>query len=166
MTIVARKFATFAEGFALAYAEEISGETYFATFATAEPDPRRAALWEKFALIETRMEATLRPLAMDLGVIPPDLAALRQSGKDEALANPIQSWDVAMEEMVSEYPAYLEEFAGLKAIAPQEAFKALDLLYAHEVAMIDFAKLELAGSHDSAAPLDAFLALLGKSSAT
>ena len=68
--------------------------------------------------------------------------------------------------MVREYPAYLEEFSGLKAIAPQEAFDVMDLLYAHEVAMIDFAKLELAGNRDPGAPLDAFLVRLGKWSAT
>jgi hypothetical protein len=160
MTIVARTFATFAEGFALSYADEVSGETYFATFATAEPDPRRAAIWDKIALIENRMEAALRPLAKALGVIPANLAALRQSGRDEALADPIQCWEAAMEEMAREYPAYLDEFAGLKVIAPQEAFDVMDLLYAHEVAMIDFAKLEIAGRHDSGAPLDAFLARL------
>lgn len=160
MTIVARKFTDFAEGFALAYAEEISGETYFAGFAAEEHDPRRAAIWEKFALIENRMEAALRPLALTLGIMPKDPAALRQSGREEAIANPIQSWEVAMQEMVKEYPAYLQEFAGLKAIAPPEAFAAMDLLYDHEVAMIDFAKLELAGSPDSDAPLDAFLARL------
>ena len=166
MTIVARTFATFAEGFALSYADEVSGETYFATFATTEPNPRRAAIWEKMALIENRMEAALRPVAKALGVIPPDFAALRQSGREEALANPSQSWEAAMEEMVREYPAYLEEFSGLKAIAPQEAFDVMDLLYAHEVAMIDFAKLELAGNRDPGAPLDAFLVRLGKWSAT
>jgi hypothetical protein len=160
VTIVARTFSNFTEGFAFAYAEEISGETYFAGFAAAEHDPRRAAIWKKFALIENRMEAALRPLARTLGVMPKDPAALRQSGREEAIANPVQSWEVAMQEMVREYPAYLEEFAGLKAIAPPEAFAAMDLLFDHEVAMIDFAKLELAGRRDSVAPLDTFLARL------
>lgn len=157
MTIVARKFASFTEGFALCYADEVSGETYFATFATAEPDPRRAAFWNKIALIENRTEAAIRPLAQALGVVPPVLAALRQSGCDEALANPILSWKAAMEEMVSDYPAYLDEFAQLKDIAPSEALDAMDLLYAHEVAMIEFAKLELAGDPHSIAPLDRYL---------
>lgn len=137
----------------------------FATFASAESDPRRAAIWEKIALIENRTEAALRPLAKALGVISPDLAALRQSGREEALANPIQSWEAAMEEIVCEYPAYLDEFAGLKAIAPQEAFDVMGLLYAHELAMIDFAKLELAGNPDPNAPLDDFLGRFGKCSA-
>ena len=160
MTIVARTFTSFVEGFALAYAEEISGQTYFAGFAEAEPDPRRAAIWQKFALIENRMEAALRSTAVAFRGIPPDPAALRRSGRAEALANPVPSWEVAMEEMVREYPAYLEEFAGLKAIAPPEAFAVMDLLYDHEVAMIDFARSELAGSRDSEAVLDGFLARL------
>lgn len=117
MTIVAQTFATFAEGFALSHADEVSGEAYFAAFAKAEPDPRRSAIWEKIALTENRTEAAPRPLAKALGVISPDLAALRQSGRVEALANPIQSWDAAMEEIVRENPAYLDEFARLKAIA-------------------------------------------------
>ena len=157
MTIVARTFATFTEGFALSYADEVSGETYFATFAEAEPDPRRAAIWQKIALMENRTEAALRPLAAAFGVIPHDLAALRQSGREEALANPVRSWEAAMEEMVREYPAYLDEFAGLKAIAPREAVDAVEKLYAHEVAMIDFAKMELAGEPNSTAPLDRYL---------
>ena len=46
MTIVARTFATFAEGFALSYADEISGETYFATFATAEHATLALGTWD------------------------------------------------------------------------------------------------------------------------
>lgn len=42
----------------------------------------------------------------------------------------------------------------------------MDLLYAHELAMIDFAKLEFAGNPDPGAPLDDFLARFGKYPAT
>jgi len=45
---------------------------------------------------------------------------------------------------------YLDDFAGLENLAPAEDLPALILLTGHEVAVIEFAEMELAGDPDTA----------------
>lgn len=158
MTATPRSFASFQDAFAMAFEEEVSGETFFAALAETEPDPRRAALWAKVALIENRTVAALRPLADALGVAPADEAAVRQSGHDEAAEWQALPFPELMAIMVRDYPtSYLAEFEAMLPIAPPAAKQAVQLLIDHEVAIIDMAKVELAGVSDPAAPLDAYL---------
>lgn len=84
MTATPRAFASFDAAFALSFKEEIAGETFFASLAETEPDPRPAALWAKLALIEARTVAAPRPLATAMGLTPVDKAAVRREGPDEA----------------------------------------------------------------------------------
>jgi hypothetical protein len=59
--------------------------------------------------------------------------------------------------MVNRYPGYLEDFTALERMAPREDLTALNDLTSHEVAAIEFAKRELAGTPDSLAPLYDYL---------
>jgi dimethylamine/trimethylamine dehydrogenase len=158
MTQTPRPYTSFEHGFAVAFEEELSGETYFAALSEAQPDPRRAAIWAKFALIELHTHTALRPLADRLGLAPADPDAVLQSGRDEAVTWAALDWHDIMALMVRDYPAYVTEFEAVKAMAPPEMQAALQLLIDHEVAFIDFAHAELAGDPASAAPLDAYLA--------
>lgn len=161
MTASARAFASFEAAFAMAFEEEVSGETFFAALAETEPDPRRAALWAKVALIENRTVAALRPLAEGLGVLPADESAVRRSGIVDAAEWQALPFAEVMAIMVRDYPtSYLAEFAAMLPIAPPKAIAAVKLLIDHEVAIIDMARAELAGKSDPAAPLDAFLSRL------
>ena len=159
MTATPRPFASFDAAFAVSFEEEISGETFFAALAETELDPRRAALWAKVALIEARTVAALRPLANAMGVTPADEAAIRRQGHDEAAEWQALPFADIMTLMVRDYPTgYLEEFRAMLPIAPPNAKSAVQLLIDHEVAIIDMARAELAGTTDPAAPLDAYLA--------
>lgn len=158
MTQTPRPCASFEDGFAVAYEEELSGETFFAALSEAEPDPRRAAIWAKFALIERRTHTVLRPMADALGLAPADLGAVLQSGRDAAVSWAAMAWDDIMALMVRDYPAYVTEFHEVKAVAPPDMQTAMQLLIDHEVAFIDFARAELAADPASATPLDAYLA--------
>ena len=59
--------------------------------------------------------------------------------------------------IVERYPAYLDEFEDLEAMAPIEDIVALKRLTEHEIVVIDFAHKELAGDEDSVAPLMRYL---------
>ena len=157
MTLTPRLYPSFAESFAMAYAEEISGESYFAALSAAEPDPRCAALWAKLALIEQRTHTIMHPLAAALGVLPADRQAEIQSGIDQAAAW-TSPWLDKMRLILRDYPAYVTEFETLKSLAPPEMQSVAQLLIDHEVAMVGFARLELAGDPDPGAPLDTYLA--------
>lgn len=161
MTASARRFASFEAAFAMAFEEEVSGETFFAALSETEPDPRRAALWAKVALIENRTVTALRPLAHALGLEPADEAAVRQSGRKDAAEWQALPFAEVMAIMVRDYPTgYLAEFEAMLPAAPPRAKAAVQLLIAHEIAIIDMAGSELAGTSDSAAPLDAYLSRL------
>lgn len=158
MTATARRFDSFEQAFALSFEEEISGETYFAALSEAEPDPRHAAIFAKLSRIEAATVAALRPLATALGLTPADEAAVQQSGRDAVRNRKPRSFVEFMAHIDRDYPAYVEEFAQLDALAPPEAKAAARLLTDHEVAMIDMARIVLAGEGDPHAPLDAYLA--------
>lgn len=161
MTAKARSFASFKAAFAMAFEEEVSGETFFAALGETEPDPRRAALWAKVALIENRTVATLRPLAEAFGVTPADEAAVRRTGCEEAAEWQALPFADVMAIMVRDYPtSYLAEFEAMLPQAPAQAVSAVHLLIDHEVAIIDMARVELSGAGDPNTPLDAYLACL------
>lgn len=158
MTAKPRVFANFNAAFAVSFEEEISGETFFAALAETEPDPRRAALWATVRVIEAQTVAALRPLAEAMGVTPADEAAVRQQGHDEAAEWQALPFAKIMAIMVRDYPTgYLEEFRAMLPLAPPHARPAVQLLIDHEIAIIDMARAELAGTADPAAPLNAYL---------
>lgn len=158
MSASPRQFASFASAFAMAFEEEISGETFFAALAETEPDPRKAALWAKVALIENRTIAALRPLAESLGVTPADERAVRLSGREQAVEWQALPFPEVMAIMVRDYPGgYLAEFKAMLPKAPPKAVAAVQLLIDHEVAIIDMARAELSGTSDPDAPLSAYL---------
>lgn len=161
MSATARQFDSFVAAFAMAFEEEVSGETFFAALGETEPDPRRAALWDKVALIEKRTIAALRPLAESLGVTPADEGAMQRLGRDQAAEWKILPFAEVMAIMVRDYPTgYLAEFEAMLPIAPVMAVSSVQLLIDHELAIIDMARAELAGVSDPAAPLDAYLSRL------
>ncbi len=51
--------------------------------------------------------------------------------------------------IIERYPLYTEDFLALERMAPAEDQAALKKLTDHEVAVIDFAKMELAGDTNS-----------------
>jgi hypothetical protein len=162
LTATARRFDSFEQAFALCFEEEIAGEADFATLATAEPDPRHAALVAKLARIETASAWHLRPLATALGLTPVDEAAVRRKGRVAARNRTGRPFADFMAQIVRDYPAYVEEFAQPSEPSPPEARALARLLADHEVAMIDMARIFLAGEGDPHAPLDACLAQVGR----
>lgn len=154
-----RTFGSFEAAFAMAFEEEVSGETFFAALGETEPDPRRAALWAKVALIENRTIAALRPMAETLAVTPRDEAEVRRIGREQAAEWQVLPFAEVMAIMLRDYPTgYLAEFKAMLPIAPPQAKAAVQLLIDHEVAIIDMARVALSGSGNPEAPLDAYLA--------
>jgi hypothetical protein len=155
LTATARRFDSFEQAFALSFEEEIAGETYFDTLSKAEPDPRHAAIIAKLARIEAATACALRPLAVALGLTPADEVAVRRKGRVSAHNRKGRPFADFMAQIVRDYPAYVAEFARLYELSPPEAKELAQLLADHEVAMIDMARIFLAGEGD---PLDAYLA--------
>ena len=153
----ARRFHSFEQAFALSFEEEISGETYFAALSVAEADPRHAAIFTKLAQIEAETVRALRPVATELGLTPVDDAAVQQKGRVSARNRKGRSFIDFMAHIVRDYPAYVDEFAQLCELSPPGAKDMAQLLVDHEVAMIEMARIVLAGEGDPHAPLDAYI---------
>ncbi|OYX43634.1 MAG: hypothetical protein B7Z02_08860 [Rhodobacterales bacterium 32-67-9] len=156
MTLQQRVFPDYAAALRSAYEEEVSGESYFATLAEARDGRAR----EAFTLMTEMERVTARavePLLAAAGVQPSDRAMLLDEGRAAARALKDRSWRAHLLEMRDEYGAYVAEFEVVRAGAPDDLKHRVDLLIAHEVAIIDFARAELAGEPDSLAPLHRYL---------
>ncbi|MCW3783986.1 hypothetical protein [Defluviimonas salinarum] len=157
MTLQARAFPDYAAALLSAYEEEVSGEAYFAALAAMQSGRARDAL-TLMAEMERATARALEPLLEAADVRPADRSALLEEGRAEAQELAGQSWHDLLTDMRDDYGAYVAEFEVVRAGAPEALRHHADLLVAHEVAIIDHARAELAGDSDSLAPLRRYLA--------
>ncbi len=136
--------------------EEISGEVYFARLAEFFSGRERQAL-TMLAAVEAATAEAMRPLALRNRLPIADFAKLRTAGLAEADSRRGLSWAQLIEEMAETFPAFIEEFEQIERLAPADDRDVIQILVAHEVAAVAFAKLEAAGDPGSLRPLEAFL---------
>lgn len=138
------------------FEEEIEGEAFFAALAErlAHADHRRKM--RLLARVEQRAAAATRPLIEKYGLVPRQAGELQASGRAEA-QQVTSDWPRLVADMRAEFPAHVDDFRRLEAMAPPEDRSALQALTAHEVAAVDFLALELAGDPASTRPLEHYL---------
>jgi hypothetical protein len=152
-----RKFPDFGTALKVAYEEEISGEAFFAELGR-QLGGRAAEVLSLFSEIEHVTAVTVAPLIQRYDIAHRSRADLVTEGKQEAAELKAIGWTDFLMRLVNDYPAYVSEFEALRDGAPPEERTILQLLVEHEVALLDFARLELAGTEDATAPLTAYLA--------
>lgn len=140
----------------LYYEEEIEGEGYFRAIAERLDEPDHREKMELMAQVETRAAASVRPLLQKYGLTPRGADDLRENGRAQA-AGETGAWPALIAGMQQSFPAYMDDFARLEAMAPPEDLPALKELTAHEVAAIAFLDREAEGAADSAQPLRHYL---------
>ena len=136
------------------YEDEISGEAYFYALADHFAERDKIILLAK---TERLAAQAIEPLLEKYGLVPRDESDLKSEGRSYLELHQSYSWQEFMAYIVERYPAYLDEFNALEQMAPSEDLEALSILTTHEVAVIDFAKKELAGDSGSLAPLLQYL---------
>jgi dimethylamine/trimethylamine dehydrogenase len=140
------------------FEEEIGGEAYFHGLAEHFDEPGAS---EKLALlgeVERCAAEAVRPLLQRHGLNPRDESALAAEGKTYVARHAGLAWSAFVAHMVERYPAYIDDFLGLEAMAPPEDLAMLRVLTEHEVVTIDFARLEESGAADSTRPLRDYIA--------
>ena len=146
----------------LYYEEEIMGEGYFNALADQMPvgagERRKLRL---LAEVERCAARSIEPLLKKHAIQPRKDEVLWNEGRQSVERDAARSWHEFMAYIVERYPAYLEEFAELEAMAPSEDLPEIGILTAHEVAAIEFARLELAGDSSSTEPLVTYLGTEG-----
>ncbi len=137
----------------LYHEEEVMGEAYFRGLRQHfERDDQREKL-DLLSRVERVAAESVRPLIERYRLVPrsdPELAAagLAWIGRHKTF-----DWRDFVADMAERYPQYLLDFEALEKMAPEEDRPAIRILNGHEVAAIEFARKELAGNPDSAAPL-------------
>ena len=137
------------------FEDEVSGEAYFYGLAEYFVERKKTIL---LARVERRAAETVRPLLDKYGLQPRDESVIHDQGKGYVKVHQSYSWHDFMNHIIKRYPGYLDDFKRLEDMAPREDLPALNLLTEHEIAVIDFAKMELAGNPDSLLPLNRYLA--------
>ena len=136
------------------YEDEVMGEAYFYELAKHFDESEKLILLAK---IERRAAESVRPLLEKYGLTPTDESILKLQVRGHVERHRSYSWSNFMKYIIDRYPSYLEEFAALERMAPEEDLYALKILTDHEVAVIDFAKKEIANGPNSSAPLHQYL---------
>ncbi|MEM6932833.1 MAG: FAD-dependent oxidoreductase [Pseudomonadota bacterium] len=148
---------TYLETLLLYYEEEIMGDAYFRELSNKLEPPDQREKMIRMADVEVHAAKAVRPLIERHGLTPRPTDQLEAMGRDEA-AEETMPWDALIARMAETYPAYLDDFRGLEALAPAEDLPRVEFLTEHEIVAIDFLNRELAGDADSMAPLDNYLA--------
>ncbi len=157
MTRTARLFDDYSAALLLFAEEEIAGEAYFARLASFHSGRQSRALL-LLARMESVVGAAARPLLAGYRLATADATALRSAGQTEADAKAGMPWRDLVSEMTADFPAFIEEFEQVERLAPADERAVVRVFRKHEVAALEFAKLEAGGNADSLAPLERFLA--------
>lgn len=139
------------------YEEEVMGEAYFHGLADHIGGTVEREKLALLAGVECRAAEAVRPLLEKYGLAPRDESLLKRLGEADVEPHRHYRWAELMAHMAAGYPAYLDGFAALERLAPEDDLPALELLTQHEVVTIEFANREIAGDPDSVAPLRDYL---------
>lgn len=146
---------TYLETLQLYFEEEIAGEAYFGAIAARLGGEERDKM-QLMADVETRAAEVAAPLLQRHGLTPRPREELHAEGRKQA-AGVKADYGALIARWRKEFPAYMEDFARLEAMAPEGDLPALRELTQHETAAIDFLKAEAKGEEDSARHLRAYL---------
>ena len=127
-----------------AYQGEVLGEALFAGLADRIEDPVHAGKMRVLATLELRTKEAVAP-ALERAGIPtasdPEMLALAQALVPDSATQP---WDEVMRSLEAITGQFIPLYRRIGELSPPEQDTA-DLLVAHEEALRDFARAELAG---------------------
>ena len=140
----------------LYYEEEVEGEVYFAEVAKAFEDKTVREKLELLGEVERHAALSVVPLLEKYNLTARPTKTLADMGRADAQATEVD-WSKMLAGMNKTYPGYLDAFKELEAMAPPEDLPRLKFLTEHEVAAIEFLRLEAIDPANSTAPLKTYL---------
>jgi hypothetical protein len=141
-----------------AYEGELYGEAWFAAMAREARAPDRQRKLATMAQLEAQTAMRMMPLVRRLGITGIDEAAQREKGIRLAAQHVGQSWPAFIAWFVDEIGRFVTLYDELARNSPPEDAAILAELARHEQALLEFARLEAAGTPDRS--LEPVLALL------
>lgn len=145
-----------------AYEGEIVGYTFFSALAqaTEAADEKRKLYF--LAGLETRTAAILEPLIERYNLTPRAKNVLTQEGVRDAAKYAGLDWVQLNARFVADFPIYVDEFLATEALAPPQDLRIMKLVTSHEIALINFAAEEVAGTDHGMGHLQSYFAQLEK----
>ena len=146
------------EDLAIALESEVLGEAffrsaYYSTFFLNRGDKAKV-LWQLEAQTKSRILEYFEINSIEI----PKLRWLQIKGSLLGVLCPIAPWDIVLKEILKETEYYLEVFRRLLEQATEQDKELFKYIVAHEVAIGQFAEIELVNSGDNS--LDRIKALL------
>jgi hypothetical protein len=139
-----------------AYEGEIVGGQLYGHLSVLSEDASCRQKLSTIAEVEGRTRGVLEPMAMRLGIEAN--ARDIQARVERRVAEWRQlNWLAFIRKALAEWPPYISEFEAMERLAPECDKVALRLVVNHEMALVEFARLEHAGSAQSLEPLRKFL---------
>lgn len=153
--------AHYAPGIRDAFFGELAAERLYRALAGRSADPLQRAKFNAIADIEQRTAQTLAPVARRLGIDIPEADIEARARERLLLLGPL-SFDAFIAQAAQHWPPYIALFEQLARLAPKADADAMQLLVAHERALVRFVQIECdrPGARQSLEPLKAFLALM------
>ena len=127
------------------YQGEVLGEAVFARFLAREEDPLRRYKWASLMQLESETKVRLRPFLAYLGLPIAD-ADVKAQADGFAQNYATTPWADHMKTIVDVTDFYLGKFRAVAAFAPDCDRDVTQSMIAHEEAIQNFAKAELAGN--------------------
>ena len=137
----------------LYYEEEIMGEGYFTALSEHFVEPHQKEKMLLMAKVESYAAEAIEPLLLKYDLVPRDFSLLREMGREGLKKICHLTWEEFIDGICDNFPKYLIEFGDLEEMAPKDDLQLLKILTYHEVAAIEFAKLERAKKVNSTDPL-------------
>ena len=137
----------------LYYEEEIMGEGYFIALSEHFTEPHQKDKMLLMAKVESYAAKAILPLLRKYKLIPRENRLLKDIGKKGLKKVSHLTWDEFIDDIYINFPKYLVEFAELEKMAPESDTGMIKILTDHEIAAIEFAKLEMKGNTNSIDPL-------------
>lgn len=157
MNPIAKTSSDYEPFLTLYFEEEIMGESSFLTLQDCFPEPHQCEALELLSKIERQIAEAVRPLLKRHGLTPRPDAELHAIGFKDLDRYSAMTWRDFMENITVKFPEYIDEFAALARVAPDEDQEMLKPFTDHEIVGIQFAERELAGDKDSIAVLTKYL---------
>lgn len=148
----------FARYLVSAYEGEVGGHAYFNRLAACYEDSGQSQKLECLARLEKRTAEWLRPVLTRYGFKACPDEESSALGIEAANTDSTKTWCELITHFRDDYAPYIAEFEALEAAGADADRLALCALTQHEVAIVEFAKRELAAVQPSQQPVESLLA--------
>jgi hypothetical protein len=142
-----------------AYEGELVGEALYRRLAEASQDADRRLKLMLIADVERRTNRLLQPLAerFQVHALP---ARIDEAVQRRVVELQVLSWKDFARKAASDWPPYIAQFQVLRDLAPTPDQATLQVVVDHEVALVEFIRLECADAPiaTSIQPLERYLA--------